>query len=143
MPIIDPMNLNGSGSLEQQLWSNPVPFKATATAIATHKVVSIGTTGLVAISATDGTPSLVVGITKEAIEASGTGNVIIQGIAENVACDGTVAAGDLLKRSVTTAGSVAATATPAEGEVIGVAINASASNVVDVWIGPAGGCGTS
>ncbi len=91
----------------------------------------------VATAATDGTASLVVGIFQE---ASATTDqvipVVVLGLAENVPCNGTVAAGDLVKRSVTTAGYVAATATPAVGEVVGVAVNASASNVVDVWVRP-------
>jgi hypothetical protein len=47
---------------------------------------------------------------------------------------GAAAAGALLKRSVTTAGSLAATATPAAGEVIAISLAASASNTCDVWV---------
>jgi len=41
------------------------------------------------------------------------------------------------RRKSSTAGYVAATATPAVGEVVGVAINASSNNTVDVWVLPA------
>lgn len=108
----------------------------TSAAVTAKRVVAIGTAGLVAIAATNGTASLTVGIAQSAIASGQAGLVVTQGIAEDVPCDGTVAAGDLLKRSVTTAGSVSATATPAAGEVIGVAINASSSNTVDVWVTP-------
>lgn len=132
--ITNPNGAYGYTDLQTKVWSLAAEFKATAVAIAAKRCVAISTTGTIAISATNGTASLTIGITQRAIPASKTGAVIIMGMAEDVPCDGAVAAGDLLKRSVTTAGSVAATATPAAGEVLGLAINASASNVVDVWV---------
>jgi len=131
--IENPQGAFGYTDLRSQLWAEEVSFKASA-AITARRVLAIGTTGLVAIIATDGTASLAVGIAQSAIASASTGMVIVQGIAEDVPATGAVAQGDLLKRSVTTAGSVSATATPVAGEVIGVAINASASNVVDVWV---------
>lgn len=104
----------------------------------TAAVVAINTAGSVAAAATNSTASLQVGITAKSASASGkTLGVVVQGFVRGVPCDGTVAAGDLLKRSVTTTGSVATTATPAAGEVIAVAIAASASNIVDVWVSKA------
>jgi hypothetical protein len=73
-------------------------------------------------------------VAREAIASGDTGGVIVGGVAEDVPCTGTVAAGALLIPSGTTAGYVAASATPAAGAVVGVAINASASNTVDVWV---------
>jgi hypothetical protein len=108
-------------------------FKSSA-AITALSVVAIGTDGTVATIATDGTAALQVGVALKAAASGRAVPVQLLGIAENVPCDGAVAAGGLLKRSVTTAGRVQATATPAVGEVIGVAINASASNTVDVWV---------
>lgn len=131
--IGNPLGAFGYTDLQTQLWCVEAPF-VTSAAVTDKRCVAIGTTGLVAVAATNGTASLVVGIAQDAAASGGVCMVIVMGIAEDVPANGTVAAGDLLKRSVTTAGSVAATATPAAGEVIGVAINASSSNVVDVWV---------
>lgn len=108
-------------------------FKSSA-AVAAKSVVSVGTTGLVATSATNGTASLCVGFAVSAIASGATGQVATGGYLTGVPCDGTVAAGDIVKRSTTTAGSVAATATPAAGEPLGTAIAASASNTCSVLI---------
>lgn len=134
--ITNPAGAFGYTDLETQLYSQTAPF-VTSAAVTSKRVVAIGTAGTVAIAATDGTASLTVGIASAAIASGQAGLVIIGGIAEDVPATGAVAAGDLLKRSVTTAGSVSATATPAAGEVIGTAINASSSNTVDVWVTPA------
>ena len=131
--IENPQGAFGMTDLRSQLWAEEVSFKASA-AITARRVVAIGTTGLVAIAATNGTASLAIGIAQSAIASASTGMVIVQGIAEDVPATGAIAAGDLVKRSATTAGSVSATATPVAGEVIGVAINDSASNTVDVWV---------
>lgn len=108
--------------------------KKTSAAVTAKTVVAIGTTSLVAMAATNGTASLQLGVALRAIGSGKTGTIVTQGVVENVPCDGSVAAGDRLKRSVTTTGSVAATATPAAGEVIGVAIAASASNVCTMYV---------
>lgn len=134
--ITNPAGAFGYTDLETQLFCQTAPF-VTSAAVTSKRVVAIGTAGTVAIAATNGTASLTIGIASAAIASGQAGLIIIGGIAEDVPCDGAVAAGDLLKRSVTTAGSVAATATPAVGEVIGTAINASSSNTVDVWVTPA------
>lgn len=131
--IGNPLGAFGYTDLQTQLWCVEAPFKTSA-AVTDKRCVAIGTDGTVAVAATNGTASLVVGIAQDAAASGGVAMVIVMGIAEDVPANGTVAAGDLLKRSGTTAGSVATTATPAAGEVIGVAINASASNVVDVWV---------
>lgn len=131
--IVNPNGAFGYTDLQTGLGSLQLEFKANA-AVTAKRVVSITTAGKVAISATNGTASLTVGIARQAIASGDTGQVIVFGIAEDVPCDGAVAAGDRLKVSVTTSGSVSATATPAAGEVIGVAINASSSNTVDVWV---------
>lgn len=134
--ITNPAGAFGYTDLETQLYSQTAPF-VTSAAVTAKRVVAIGTAGTVAIAATDGTASLTVGVASAAIASGQAGLVIIGGVAEDVPCTGAVAAGDLLKRSVTTAGSVSATATPAAGEIIGTAINASSSNTVDVWVLPA------
>jgi len=124
----------GDTSLESTVWHLDAPMKASA-AITAKRLVAIGTAGAVATAATDGTPSLVVGVAREAASAADeVVAVTVGGLAEDVPAAGAVAAGDILKRSVTTAGYVSATATPAAGEAFAVAINASASNVVDIWV---------
>lgn len=106
----------------------------TSAAVTAKRVVSVGTNGLVAVAATNGTASLQIGIARDAIASGAAGLIVERGIVTGCGADGAIAAGDRLKRSATTAGFVAATATPAAGEVIAVAINASASNVVDVYV---------
>lgn len=131
--ISNPNGAFGVTALRSKVWSQNAPFKTSAAVVA-KRLVAIGTTGLVATAATDGTPSLVVGAANDAIASGNTGLVVVEGMAEDMPADGTITAGLLLKRSVNTAGYVQATATPVAGEVIGFAVNASASNVVDVWI---------
>lgn len=111
-------------------------FKASA-AITGPAVVAIDSALEIATAATDGTASLTIGIAQNSIAADDTAPVVLLGVAENVPVDGATAAGALLKRSVTTAGRLAATATPAAGEVVAVSLAASASNVTDVWVFPA------
>ncbi len=132
--ITNPAGAFGYTDLKTKLWSLEAPFLASA-AITAPAVVSIGTDGSVATTATDGAGALVVGIAVESIASGFTGGVVVHGIAENVTADGAITAGAILKRSATTAGAVAATATPAAGEAMGVAINASAGGTVDVWVG--------
>jgi hypothetical protein len=94
----------------------------------------MNTLGLVAHAATNGTASLCLGVALNAISSGGfTGLVIVQGYVSAFP-DGAIAAGDIVKRSVNTAGYVATTATPGVGESIGVAIAASASGRVDIWV---------
>lgn len=135
MPRLIPNSLGAAGdtSLESKLWNSVWSCKTSA-AVTAKRVVSIGTDGRVATSATNGTASLCIGIATRGAASGSVALVVHAGMCENVAADGAIAAGDLLKRSTNTAGYVMATATPAAGEVVGVAINASASDVVDVWV---------
>jgi hypothetical protein len=134
--VVNASGAFGYSDLETTTYQHTAPFKASST-VAAKAVVAIGTDATVATAATNGTASLTIGIAQTAIASGNVGNVILGGIAEDVPCDGAVAAGDLLKRSVTTAGRVATTATPAAGEVLGVAINASSGGTVDVMVFPA------
>lgn len=133
-----PLISNAMGAAGDSSYQHKIPQLSagikTSAAVSAKRVVSIGTTGLVATSATDGTPSLCVGVSDRAAASGSVVNVVTCGPIDDVPCSGTVSAGDLLKRNTTTAGWVQATATPVAGEVIGFAINASASNVVDVWV---------
>lgn len=106
----------------------------TSAAVTAKRVVAIGTTGLVAVAATNGTGSLQIGIARDTIASGAVGLIVERGIVTGVGADGAIAAGDRLKRSTTTTGFVQATATPAAGEVIAFAIAASGSNVVDVYV---------
>lgn len=108
-------------------------FKASTT-VAAKAVVAIGTDYRVATAATNGTAALGIGVSLEAGVAGNLIQVATNGLVKAVPVDGAVAAGDTLKRSVTTAGKLAATASPATGEKLAVALAASASNVVDIWI---------
>lgn len=134
--INNPNGAYGYTDLATKGWQLQGNFKASA-AITGPAVVAIGTEGKVATAATDSTAHLSIGIAPFTCASGDTIPVILMGLAENVPIDGAAAAGVLVKRSVTTAGSVAATATPAAGEVIGFAIAASSSNTSDVWVMPA------
>lgn len=133
--VTNPGGAFGYTDLATLGYQQTAPMRTSA-AVVGPACVSIGTAGAIATSATDGTASLVVGIAVDSIASGKDGQVVVNGLAENVPAAGAVAAGDLLKRSVTTAGYVSATATPVAGEVVGVAINASSSNTVDVWVRP-------
>lgn len=128
-------NPNGAFGQAAQFGANEIECVASA-AITGPAVVAVGTTGLIATAATNGTASLAIGIARKTIASAASGPVVVTGYVASVPCAGAVAAGDILKRSVTTAGYVSATATPAVGEALGVAINASSSNVVNVWVAP-------
>lgn len=99
-------------------------------------VVATSTDSKIATAATNGTASLAFGIARRTIASAATGPVVVMGEVKLVPCAGAVAAGDIVKRSVTTAGYVSATATPAAGEALGFAVNASSSNTVTVFVQP-------
>lgn len=110
-------------------------FKVSSAITGPRKVVAIGTDGVsVATAATNGVASLAIGVAVESAATTDTARVVTRGYVDAVPVDGTVAAGDTLKRSVTTAGSLAATATPGTGEIFGIALAASASNTAPVWV---------
>lgn len=132
MTIINPAGAYGYDDLQTTVFSIPAQVKASA-AVTAGRVVSIGTNGTVATAATDA-PSLAIGVAREALTTGYTGLVTVFGLAENVPAAGAIAAGAIVKASATTAGYVSATATPAAGEPLGIAIAASASNTVDIWV---------
>lgn len=134
--ISNPSGAFGYTDLQTQLWSLPAPFKASA-AISAKRVVALGTGGQVATATTNSLSSTNIGISQAAIASGQVGGIILFGIAEDVPAAGAISAGDVLRASGTTAGYVSATATPTVGQVIGVAINDSSSNTVDVWVLPA------
>ena len=134
--IYNPQGAFGYTDLRTKVGGVELPFKTSA-AVTARRVVAIGTDARVAVAATDATAALCIGVAQDAASSANDVMVIVMGMAEDVPAAGAVAAGDILKRSATTAGYVSATTSAADGEVIGVAINASASNVVDVWVFPA------
>ena len=133
--ITNPSGAFGYTDLEQTQWRLSAPF-LTSAAVATKTVVAIGTDGKVATAATNGTAALAIGVTATAISSGYTGNVVLAGVVTGVTAQGAIAAGDVLKRSATTAGAVAATATPATGEALGVALAASSGGTVTMWVFP-------
>lgn len=132
--LTNPMGAFGYTDLTTTQWQLCSEHKASA-AITGPAVVAIGTDGQIATAATDGTAGLAIGIAVKSVASGSAGLVVVAGLAENVTAEGTIAAGAIVKRSATTAGAVAATATPGVGEALGVAINASAGGTVDVWVG--------
>lgn len=105
-----------------------------STTITAKTVVALNTDGTVSPAATNNTASLCIGIADAGASANQFVPVVTYGVVEDVPATGSVAASDVLKRSVTTTGSVAASATPAVGEAIGIAITASASNLAKVFV---------
>ena len=79
--------------------------------------------------ATGTTARTAVGIAVGNIPAGQSGNVQTTGQLAGIPCDGTVAAGDLLMRSSTTAGSVMADNTPNPGETLGKALTACSTTL--------------
>jgi hypothetical protein len=134
--INNPTGAYGYSTGDQKFYYQARPYQTSA-AVSAGYALAIGTDGKVAHAATNGTASLVIGFAQKAAASGATVNVILNGHVENVPAAGAVAAGDVLKRSTTTAGYVSATATPGVGEAIGVAIAASASNVVDIFVAKA------
>lgn len=134
--IKNPQGAFGQTDLRSKVFALEGPFKTSAAITLARGVVAIGTDATVATAATNGTASLAIGVAQAIAASAADVMVILMGMAEDVPAAGAIAAGDLVKRSVTTAGYVSATATPAAGEVIGIAINASAANTVDVWVFP-------
>lgn len=109
-------------------------FKASA-AITAGNVVIINTDGTISPAATGSSGVLCVGIAPKAIAAGANGYVVTHGVVDNAVAQGAIAAGDVVKRSATTAAAVAATSAPAVlGEAIGFAVAASASGVVTIFV---------
>lgn len=126
-------NPNGAFGYSAEVERTVTPYKTSA-AITGKKVVAVGTDKTVATAATDSTAALSIGVSTESAALGDTVMVVTHGIIDDVPVDGAVTAGATLKRSVTTAGSLAATASPATGEVVGFAIAASASNLASVYV---------
>jgi len=133
--ITNPLLAFGYTSDTDKLYQQIAPFKAQS-AITGPAVVAVNTTGNVATIATDGVAATTVGICINSPAAGEIAQVVIAGIAENVPCAGTVSAGQILIRSVTTAGRVNSSATAAPGEACGIAIRdgSGANGTVDVWV---------
>ena len=109
-------------------------FKTTA-AVAAKAVVAVGTTGkTVATATTNGVAALAIGVALDAAASGDTVQVATQGVVTGVPVDGATTAGVTLIRSATTAGSLAASATPALGEAFAISLVASASNTTTVWL---------
>lgn len=128
---------NASGAFGETAIGTKLPPETKSflcsTTVTALNVVSIGTDGTIARTATDGTASLVVGIALQGGDAANDSVLCATwGPVVGVPVDGAVSAGSILKRSATTSGSLAATATPAAGEPVAVALAASASNVATV-----------
>lgn len=128
--------VSGSTAAQSTVVGPQTKEMKASTTITALQCVSIATDGTyqVAPTATNGTTSLVRGIALNSVTSGQVCDVQVAGLVKSVPVDGTVAAGDVLKRSTTTAGKLATTATPAFGDQVAVALAASASNVVDVWV---------
>lgn len=133
--LTNPAGAFGYTATKDKLYQQIAPFKAES-AITGPAVVAINTTGNVATAATNGSAQLVAGICINSPAAGEIAQVVIAGIVDAVPCAGTVSAGQILIRSVTTAGRVNSSATAALGEAMGVAIadGSGANGTVSVWV---------
>lgn len=131
----NPAGAFGYTAKQDKLYQQIAPFKAQ-TAITGPAVVAINTTGNVATVATDGTASTCVGICINSPAAGEIAQVVIAGVVDSVPVAGTVSAGQMLIRSVTTAGRVNSSSAPAAGEALGVAIadGSGANGTISVWV---------
>lgn len=115
----------------------PLESAESTTTISKGQVVTINTAGKILQATTTVDQKLQIGIAAEDIAAGEVGLVTILGLQKSVKAEGAIAAGALVTRSGTTAGSVASF-TPAAvtdiGKVIGVAAAAAASSLVDLWV---------
>ena len=133
--LSNPAGAFGYTAKQDKLYQQIAPFKAES-AITGPAVVAINTTGNVATVATDGTAATCVGICINSPAANEIAQVVIAGVVDAVPCAGTVSAGQILIRSVTTAGRVNSSTAPAAGEALGMAIadGSGANGTVSVWV---------
>lgn len=133
--LSNPAGAFGYTAKQDKLYQQIAPFKAES-AITGPAVVAINTTGNVATAATNGSAQLVAGICINSPAAGEIAQVVIAGVVDAVPCAGTISAGQILIRSVTTAGRVNSSATAALGEAMGVAIadGSGANGTVSVWV---------
>jgi len=135
--ITNPTGAFGYSTLDQQGWNESAPFVVSTAAVGAKQLVQIDPAGNTVRVATTTPNQLQVGITQQPGNVGQTVNVIVQGTAAGVAYTGTAPiAGDVLIASATTAGRLAVNNTPGIGQSVGMAINAGAGGVVDVWVTP-------
>jgi hypothetical protein len=137
MPLIsNPLGAQGTPAK----YNNPqtvVPMRSGG-AILAGRVVSL-TVASGALTATSATTAVDTDLCRgvaisAAVGAGEAVQVAVAGYVASVLAQGTINAGDTVGRSGTTAGAVAAVATPTSGAALGVALTAAASNLVDIWI---------
>lgn len=133
--LTNPAGAFGYTAKADKLYQQIAPFKAQS-AITGPAVVAINTTGNVATIATDGVAATTVGICINSPAAGEIAQVVIAGVVDSVPVAGTVSAGQMLIRSVTTAGRVNSSSAPAAGEALGVAIadGSGANGTISVWV---------
>ena len=131
----NPAGAFGYTAAKDKLYQQIAPFKAES-AITGPAVVALNTSGNVATAATNGTAQLCVGICINSPAAGEIAQVVIAGIVDSVPVAGTISAGQILIRSITTAGRVNSSATAALGEPLGVAMadGSAANGTVSVWV---------
>lgn len=132
-PLSQPFGAYGYADFQTKIQGIDLEFETSA-AVTAKRVVALGTTGKVANAATDSTASLCVGIALHAAASGDLVKVRVFGAVDDVPTTGSLSASGIIKRSVTTTGSIAVTASPAAGEALGFAIADSASNVTDVFV---------
>lgn len=140
--ITNPTGAYGYTDLQTRVGNNAIPLKAAA-AITAKSVVQWATTatssGQVVTALTNGTLAAVLGIALDPVSAGGVVNVAIEGAVDEVYLNGSCdTLFTPLKRSATTAGRLATTATPAAWEVVGYALSTTTNTTgsISVWLFP-------
>lgn len=134
--ISNPHGAYGYSDLQTKGDQDTRPMVAGGTIAATGpQVVAVASNGVtVTVAATDAAAGLCRGIVREPAVAGRSVLMVTGGPVANVPVDGATTAGAVLKRSVTTAGRLAATASPAAGEAFAISLAASSSNTTSVWV---------
>lgn len=134
--ISNPQGAFGTTDLVEKF--QPMTMELVATAdIAARTVVTINTS-LKVTTATTGAAiaGTTIGVTIDAIKSGRVGKVAVFGVVDNVPAQGAITAGSPVIASTSTAGAVAAKATPVANECLGWAITAAASSLVTIFVNP-------
>lgn len=139
VPISNPKGLGGYTDLATITVPITRNFIAAGT-ITALQAVFLGTNLRIVSAATDSTATKVIGIATKSGVSGDIIPVVVWGPVESVPISGDATAGAPLKRSVTTSGRVASTATPAVGEYLGFAVAAAsaANGTVTVFVSAGG-----
>lgn len=103
--------------------------------VTAKRVVCVKTDGSFEQCGTGTTARLALGVAAHNVLNTVVGSIVVAGYVSGVPCTGTIAAGDLVVRSTSTAGSVMANNSPGAGETLGKALGTCSGSLVNVVLG--------